>query len=67
MFIKINGTILDEKEYKRKAILLRRLIQFEFSETIGKYGFRKEGNYFVHSETGIKVNLLFEEPEGKPL
>lgn len=67
MFIKINGTILDEREYSRKVILLKRLVQFEFSESIGKYGFRKEGNYYVHLETGMRVMLLFEKPKGKPL
>jgi hypothetical protein len=67
MFIEINGVILDKREHDRKVILLKRLMQYELSEVTRKYGFVKKKEYFFHEETGIKVKLLFEEPERKPL
>ena len=67
MFIEIKGIILDKKEYDRKVLLLKRLMQYEFSEIARKYGFVKKGTSFVHEETGLEAKLLFEEKEGKPL
>jgi hypothetical protein len=67
MFIEINGIILDKREHSRKVLLLKRLLHYEFSEIIRKYDFKKKENFFIHEETGIKVKLLFEEAEQKPL
>jgi hypothetical protein len=74
MFIEINGTILDKKEYSRKVILLKRLLKYEFSEIIRKYGFKKckedKGRCsatFVSEDTFLRVKIVFEEHEQKPL
>ncbi|MGV8161882.1 MAG: hypothetical protein ACP5N2_00940 [Candidatus Nanoarchaeia archaeon] len=67
MFVEINGRILDEREYKREVLLLKRLIECECSEVISKYGFKIRKNVFVHENTGLKIKLLFEKSEQKPL
>jgi len=65
MFIQINGRILDEGEYKREIILLKRLIEYELTECSRRYGFERRNRVFVHKETGLKAKLVFEEQEWK--
>lgn len=67
MFIEVNGRILEKREYEREILLLKRLVEIEFQEVINQYGFRKKGKYFLHKKTGLKISLLVEEPEQKPL
>jgi len=67
MFIQINGVFLDKKEHDRKVLLLKRLLQYEFSEIVRKYGFVKKGTLFIHEETGLKVKIIFEEIKQKPV
>jgi hypothetical protein len=67
MFVEINGIIVDKKEHNRKVLLFKRLLQYEFLEIVRKYDFKKKEGFFVHEETGIRVKLVFEEIEQKPL
>jgi len=58
-FIKINGRILDEKEYEKEVFLIKKLVEYELAETLRKYGFEKQGNSYIHEELLIRCSLLF--------
>jgi hypothetical protein len=70
MFVEINGRILDKRENDRKVLLLKRLLQYEFSELTNKYGFSSEGKdkedfVFCNKQTGLRVKVSFEQEKGK--
>lgn len=67
MFIEVNRTFQDKREHERRILLLKRLLQYEFSEISRRYGFTKKDSCFIHDETGLRVHLVFEEAEQKPL
>ncbi|MGV8169463.1 MAG: hypothetical protein ACP5N3_05390 [Candidatus Nanoarchaeia archaeon] len=70
MFIEIKGRILDKHENDRKVLLLKRLLQYEFSELTKKYGFNSKGKdkdefVFCNEQTGLKVRVSFEQEKGR--
>jgi hypothetical protein len=67
MFIEVNSTYQDKREYERKILLLKRLLEYELRESARKYGFANARGYLLHTETGLRAKLVFEEPEQKPL
>ncbi|MFA6073133.1 MAG: hypothetical protein WC758_03400 [Candidatus Woesearchaeota archaeon] len=67
MFIEVNGRILDKRKYKSDILLLKRLVDYELKDSLKSYGFEKKEDYFVHSQYGLKLKLIFKELEQKPL
>lgn len=61
-FIQINNRILDEEEYLRQALLLKKLILFEISSAVLKYGFEYEAERFSNKDQLIEFTVKFLAP-----
>jgi hypothetical protein len=61
MFIEINGRILNKREYQRRIILIKRLLEADFAEAAKNTGLERRGRHFLDRETGLKAELVFEE------
>ncbi len=60
-FVEVNGTLWDEKEYRRKVTLVKNYARYALYDALFSYGFERDGEYLYHEKLGLKVRLEFKE------
>jgi hypothetical protein len=65
MFIEINNRILDKKKLEREQLILKKAIEYEFHDTMKKYGFKKKKGFYEHEEAALKCIIKFTRKQNR--